>query len=130
MMRFLLMTGLLTSLLFLGPQALTAQTAEPAGTTTPPLSFSLNAFLAEVAQNNLEYAAQQYVISGIVSGNCFKKTSVAELFSMDIPPIASRTPLMLALLENQEERSYPVRMEWLLQPGPRAIQTRSNSPRF
>ena len=63
MMRFLLMTGLLTGLLFLGPHASTAQAAEPAGATTPPLPLSLDAFLAEVAQNNLEYAAQRYNVS-------------------------------------------------------------------
>jgi cobalt-zinc-cadmium efflux system outer membrane protein len=63
MMRFLLMTGLLIGLLFLGPHASTAQTPEPAGTTTPPLSLSLDAFLVEVAQNNLEYAAQRYNVS-------------------------------------------------------------------
>ena len=63
MMRLLLITGLLTGLLFLESQALTAQTPEPLSATVSPRSLSFDAFLAEVAQNNLEYAAQRYNVS-------------------------------------------------------------------
>lgn len=63
MMRSLLTFGLLAGLLFLRPQVLTAQTAQPPSATVPPISLSFDAFLAEVAQNNLEYAAQRYNVS-------------------------------------------------------------------
>ena len=60
-MHLPLFLGLLAGLLFLTPESLIAQTATPASAPTIPLSFE--AFLAEVAQNNLEYAAQRYNVS-------------------------------------------------------------------
>ncbi len=53
--------GLLAGLLFIMPQSLTAQTTIPAD--NPAIPLSLEAFLAGVAQNNLEYAAQRYNVS-------------------------------------------------------------------
>jgi outer membrane protein TolC len=60
-MNLPLFLGLLVGLLFVLPQSLTAQTAPAATSPAVPLSFE--AFLAEVAQNNLEYAAQRYSVS-------------------------------------------------------------------
>jgi len=88
MIHRLLMTGLLAGLLFLWPQALTAQTAEPLGTTAPPLSFSFDAFLAEVAQNNLEYAAQRYNVSiaqaQIAKAKVFPNPTLGSGYSRDV----------------------------------------------
>ena len=58
MMRSLLMTGLAILLSLEFPSL--AQTAEPPSPTVP---LAFDAFLAEVAQNNLEYAAQRYNVS-------------------------------------------------------------------
>jgi cobalt-zinc-cadmium efflux system outer membrane protein len=63
MMNRLLMTGLVAGLLFLGPRTLMAQTADSAGAPAPSNPLPFEAFLAEVAQNNLEYAAQRYNVS-------------------------------------------------------------------
>ncbi|HUL29850.1 MAG TPA: TolC family protein [Thermodesulfobacteriota bacterium] len=63
MTRSILTIGLLAGLVFSGLQALASETAEPAGTTGPSHSLSLDTFLSEVAQNNLEYAAQRYNVS-------------------------------------------------------------------
>jgi cobalt-zinc-cadmium efflux system outer membrane protein len=60
-MNLPLFLGLLAGLLFLSPHSLTAQTAAPA--SAPTIPFSFEAFLTEVAQNNLEYAAQRYNVS-------------------------------------------------------------------
>ncbi len=59
----ILLFGLLVGLEILGQQALPAQTEEPIGASAPSLSLSLSEFLAGVAQNNLEYAAQRYNVS-------------------------------------------------------------------
>lgn len=60
-MNLHLFLGFLVGLLFLMPYSLNAQTAPAA--TSPTVPFPFEAFLAEVAQNNLEYAAQRYNVS-------------------------------------------------------------------
>jgi len=60
-MNLRLFLGFLIGLLFPLPQSLTAQTAPAA--TPPSVTLSFESFLAEVARNNLEYAAQRYNVS-------------------------------------------------------------------
>jgi cobalt-zinc-cadmium efflux system outer membrane protein len=63
MMDLRLLAGLLAGLLLLATGAPCAQAENPADAPIASNKLSLEAFLAEVAENNLEYAAQRYNVS-------------------------------------------------------------------